>query len=180
MVELRPPPVPPPARPPARPPAGPPTPPSPPAVRVLTIVLCVLLGLIALVGAAIVVVVAAGDDPGPGPGPDPTESTSQSVPAGQDEQAIAGAEAIAQGAESYAGTYGYGPSVDDALPTGLLAQFVDPWPTNPYTGQPMTQGTAPGDYVFHTAISMGDGEEYLGYVDVYLSTGETYSAPFEY
>ena len=31
-----------------------------------------------------------------------------------------------------------------------LADYVDNWPTNPYTGQPMTQGTGPGDFSYST------------------------------
>jgi hypothetical protein len=29
-----------------------------------------------------------------------------------------------------------------------VGQYVDKWPTNPYTGQPMTQGTTPGDFSY--------------------------------
>lgn len=126
----------------------------------------VLVGLFAL-GAVVVLVVAAMLS-GPGGGGD------------QDAEARAGAEAIAQAAEDFAGNYGYGPSVDDARPDGALAEFTDPWPTNPFTGEPMTPGSGAGDYTFYTATSMGDGQEYLGYVYVVLSTGAVYAAPYEY
>ena len=29
-----------------------------------------------------------------------------------------------------------------------LADYVSQWPTNPYTGQPMSQGTGPGDFTY--------------------------------
>lgn len=136
----------------------------------------------AVVAAIVVTVVAviaivANDRNGPGPGPSPTPVVSGAT---MDDQVRAGVDAIARGAEQFAGSQGYGPAVDDALPTGLLAQYVDPWPTNPYTGEPMTQGTGAGDFTFYTATSMGDGQEYLGYVQATLSTGEVYSSPFQY
>ena len=39
--------------------------------------------------------------------------------------------------------------------------YVDPWPTNPYTGAPMTEGTDPGDYSY---TNSDDGSyELVGY-----------------
>lgn len=160
------------------PPPPPPLPPSPKGMRVALVAL-IALSALAVVLATTIGIVLVVRDSGDGPGPSDGGS-SASEPASQDDQVIAGVEAIARGAEEYAGTYGYGPAVDDALPTGLLAQFVDPWPTNPYTGEPMTQGYGPGDYSFSTAISMGDGQEYLGYVTGNLSDGETYAVEFTY
>jgi hypothetical protein len=150
----------------------PPPPPPPRRTHRAALIALAALGTVAAVlGVALAIVLIVGDDRDDPP-PPPALT--------QDEQAIEGAEAIARGAELYAAEFGYGPSVDDALPTGALAQFVDPWPTNPFTGAPMAPGSSPGDYTFYTATSMGYGEEYLGYVYVTLSTGETYSAPFEY
>jgi hypothetical protein len=98
----------------------------------------------------------------------------------EDDQIIAGVEDIARGCEQFAGGNGFGPSVDDVSPEGAVASYMDAWPTNPLTGQPMRQGNQPGDFVFHTATSMCDGEEYLGYIDAVLSDGSTYSVEFEY
>ena len=47
-----------------------------------------------------------------------------------------------------------------------------PWPTNPFTGQPMTPGTAPGSYVYEQ-LSGGQGYKLTGY----LSNGLTYTVP---
>lgn len=150
-------------------PGGPPAPRPPQSPSGTTI--AVIVGLVALgvAGLLVAVAVLSGGSGGGGNGG-----------GSDDSRARAGAEAIAQAAEDFAGTYGYGPGVDDARPDGALAEFTDPWPTNPFTDEPMMPGSGSGDYTFHTATSMGVGEEYLGYVDVVLSSGEIYSAPFEY
>ncbi len=36
-----------------------------------------------------------------------------------------------------------------------FANYLDFWPTNPYTGLPMMQGTAPGDYSYSVAADRG-------------------------
>lgn len=100
--------------------------------------------------------------------------------AGGDEAVAAGAEQIARACSAYAGEYGYGPSVDDVSPEGAVAQFMNAWPTNPFTSEPMAQSTAPGDFAFYTATSMGPGQEYLGYVYGHLSDGSDYAAEFTY
>lgn len=162
------------------PPPGPPGRPPIPGMRSALIALIASVTVAVLVAGAlgIVLVVRNSDDGGSGGSSDSSSVITEASTS--DDQVKAGVEAIARGAEEFAGAYGYGPGMDDALPTGALAEFVDPWPTNPYTGEPMTQSSAPGDYSFATAISMGDGQEYLGYVTANLSTGETYSVEFTY
>jgi len=39
-----------------------------------------------------------------------------------------------------------------------MSGYADYWPTNPYTGGPMTQGTGPGDYFYEVAP---DGTSFL-------------------
>lgn len=99
---------------------------------------------------------------------------------GSDAQIRRGAEAIAEGCSAFAGAYGHGPALDDVHPYGAVAQFVSPWPTNPLTGQPMTQSYQAGDFTFSTAISMGYGEPYMGYVYGNLPDGTQYSVEFRY
>lgn len=107
----------------------------------------------------------------------PTEVTET---IGDDAIVAEGTERIAAACADYAGYYGTGPSVDDVWPYGAVAQFMDEWPTNPYSGDPMMQSDEPGDFTFATAISMGDGREYLGYVYGHLSDGTDYAAAYEY
>ena len=64
------------------------------------------------------------------------------------------------------------PAPQDVVDGGGLSQYVDPWPTNPFTGQPMTPGTSPGSYVYEQ-LSGGQGYKLTGY----LSNGLTYSVP---
>ena len=64
------------------------------------------------------------------------------------------------------------PAPQDVVEGGGLAQYVDPWPTNPFTSQPMAPGTAPGSYVYEQ-ISGGQSYKLTGY----LSNGLTYSVP---
>ena len=56
--------------------------------------------------------------------------------------------------------------------TGGVAAYVDPWPTNPYTGQPMKPGTQPGDYTYEQ-LNGGAGYKLTGYI----SNGLTYTVP---
>ena len=45
--------------------------------------------------------------------------------------------------------HGSYPPVRAVRPDGTLArQTTDPWPTNPYTGTPMTPGRQPGEYLY--------------------------------
>jgi hypothetical protein len=121
----------------------------------------------ALVALAVVVVGYAVISSGGSPG------------GGGDAAVKAGVSAIARGCSAYAGDNGSGPGVSDVRPDGAVAQYVGSWPTNPFTGGPMTPGTQPGDYHFSTAIRMPGGE-YRGYVLGVLSNGETYSVEFNY
>lgn len=154
-----------------------PVPPAQPAPRkkppiVLFVVLGVVVacGLCSCLGVGAYVLLS--------PNPDPEFPRRQQTSA--DDDVIAGAEAIARGCERFAGDNGYGPGVDDVSPYGAVAGYMDSWPENAFAGGPMQQGNEPGDFVFHTATSMGYGDEYLGYVDAVLADGSTYSVEFSY
>ena len=64
------------------------------------------------------------------------------------------------------------PPPQDVVEGGGISQYVDPWPTNPYTDQPMAPGTSPGSYVYE---QQGGGQAYK--LTGYLSDGLTYTVP---
>ena len=119
--------------------------------------------------------------PGSPPVVDPTSSgdTRTAGTGGEYDAVISGVTAIARGCSAFAGASGSGPGVDDVGPSGAVASFVVPWPTNPYTGLPMTSGNQPGDFTFHTAIHMPD-DTYTGYVYGHLDNGQDFSVEFRY
>jgi hypothetical protein len=53
------------------------------------------------------------------------------------------------------------PSASDLSPTAMTS-YIDMWPTNPYTGAPMMEGTGPGDFTYSVSP---DGLSYrlIGY-----------------
>jgi hypothetical protein len=56
--------------------------------------------------------------------------------------------------------------------SGGVAQYVNPWPTNPFTGQAMAPGTGPGGYTYEQ-LNGGQGYKLTGYLD----KGLTYTVP---
>jgi hypothetical protein len=64
------------------------------------------------------------------------------------------------------------PEPGDVTQTGGIASYVDPWPTNPYTGQPMKPGTSAGDYTYQQ-LNGGNGYQLTGYI----ANGLTYTVP---
>lgn len=60
----------------------------------------------------------------------------------------ADARMIIQAIEAYREQTGYLPAVADVTPTGALDEYLPGWPDNPFAGQPMAPGTAPGDYTY--------------------------------
>lgn len=144
-------------------------------VIVAVLALVVLGGLGLALGAANPGVISDNRSAGP------VDGTPNVAVGGGDDQIRANTQALARAIEQYAGTYGVGPSWDEVNSSGGVAQFLDPWPTNPITGSPMESVTAPspGDYKYQTAIRMPSGE-YDGYVTGYLSDGSAYSVEFKY
>lgn len=159
--------------------ATPPVPPPPaqaqppkakPPVAVFIVVGAVLLcGILACVGFGAAALFSDGD-----------VSYDPPLEFGDDAEVIAGAEAIARGCELYAADNGSCPPTDQAWSGGDLAYYVDEWPDNPFTGAPMAPTGEPGDYIYHTSTSMGDGQEYLGYVEAVLEDGSTEMVEYSY
>ncbi|GEM_PF-6470910 len=159
--------------------ATPPRPPSGPARRFPPVVIAIVAAAVLAIAVVAWRTSGSGSD-NPTPGPSVTvQDDGGGGGAGGDAAVKAGVDVIARGCREFAGANGYGPSVDDVAPDGAVAQFVPEWPTNPFTGEPMQQGQSPGDFTFHTAAKMPDGE-YFGYVDGHLADGTTYSAEYDY
>ena len=64
------------------------------------------------------------------------------------------------------------PAPADGSQSGSVAQYVNPWPTNPVTNQPMMPGTQPGNFLYEQ-LSGGQAYKLTGY----LSKGLTFSVP---
>lgn len=106
--------------------------------------------------------------PSTSPSPSPSASASQEA---QRQQAIAGIERIGGGIEKFAeqtenNMFVY-PVPADVRATGKVAEYVTPWPTNPYRPQePMKPGSTPGDYAYE---QLQGGTKYS--LVVYLDNG---------
>jgi hypothetical protein len=101
----------------------------------------------------------------------PTASPSGSPTADQD--AVANVAKLQVGIVAWAAdNNNLYPPPQDVVEGGGLAQYVSPWPTNPFTSQPMAPGTAPGNYVYEQ-LSGGQAYRLTGY----LSNGLTYAVP---
>jgi len=65
----------------------------------------------------------------------------------------------------------------NGLPTEFSA-YVKPWPTNPFTGEPMRGSYDVGNYTYHCPVRTNDRTWYLGMPDYalfgHLSTGKTF------
>ncbi len=115
--------------------------------------------------------------PSPSPSPSPTATASPSVsPSGSptaDQQVVAAIAKLQVGIVAWAAdNNNLYPAPQDVVDGGGIAQYVNPWPTNPFTSQPMAPGTAPGSYVYEQ-LSGGQAYKLTGY----LSNGLTYSVP---
>lgn len=115
--------------------------------------------------------------PSPTPSLSPTPSVSPSpsgsASASADQQVIDGIAKLQVGIVTWAtNNNNLYPAPQDVVSGGGISQFVNPWPTNPFTSQPMSPGTSPGAYVYE---QMGGGQSYK--LTGYLSNGLTYSVP---
>ena len=113
--------------------------------------------------------------PSPTTSPSPSVSPSPSASASptNDQQVVDGIAKLQVGIVTWASANNnLYPPPQDVVEGGGISQYVDPWPTNPFTGQPMTPGTAPGNYVYEQ-LSGGQGYKLTGY----LSNGLTYTVP---
>jgi hypothetical protein len=59
-----------------------------------------------------------------------------------------GIHSIQVGVQSWAVDHGAAYPDPSRVSESGLRSYVDIWPTNPYTGLPMSQGTAPGDFTY--------------------------------
>jgi hypothetical protein len=61
----------------------------------------------------------------------------------------AGVVAVSAGVGLYLGEHGTLPA---AATRDVIGQYVDPWPTNPWSHKDMTQGAGKGDYTYTPAF----------------------------
>lgn len=109
----------------------------------------------------------------PSPSLSPSTSPSASPTAGTDQQVIDAIVKLQTGVTTWAtNNNNLYPAPADVGEAGGVASYVDPWPTNPYTGQPLKPGTQPGDYTYEQ-LSGGAGYKLTGYI----SNGLTYTVP---
>ncbi|HOT23757.1 MAG TPA: hypothetical protein PLK79_04895 [Thermoleophilia bacterium] len=104
----------------------------------------------------------------PSPSPSPTTTDTAAL----DRQVIDGLTAINNGIVAWsAANGGVYPTTDQVTATGAVAGYVSTWPTNPYTGRPMSPGTGTGDYTYE---QLDGGRRYR--LTGYLSSG-TFTIP---
>jgi hypothetical protein len=109
----------------------------------------------------------------PTPTLSPSSSPSASPSAGTDQQVIDAIVKLQTGVITWStNNNNLYPMPAEVTQTGGVAAFVNPWPTNPYTGQPMKPGTEPGDYIYEQ-LNGGAGYKLTGYI----SNGLTYTVP---
>lgn len=107
------------------------------------------------------------------PSPTGSPSPSGSPSASPDQQVIDAIVKIQVGVITWAtNNNNLYPASAEVSQSGGVAQFVDPWPVNPLTNQPMTPGTQPGNYTYEQ-LNGGQGYKLTGY----LSKGLTYTVP---
>ena len=124
--------------------------------------------------------VTPSSSPSPTQTPSPTVSPSTSPSASpspssstEPQQVIDGIDRIQAGIMTWsANNNGLYPQAQDVTQNGGVAEFVDPWPANPYNGQPMKPGTGPGEYIYEQ-LNGGAAYQLTGYV----SGGLTYTVP---
>jgi hypothetical protein len=103
----------------------------------------------------------------------PTSSPSASPSPGTDQQVIDAIIRLQTGVITWStNNNNLYPTPTDVSEAGGVATYVDPWPTNPYSGQPMKPGTQPGDYTYEQ-LSGGAGYKLTGYT----GNGLTYTVP---
>jgi len=111
--------------------------------------------------------------PSASPTSSPSSSPSASPSAGADQQVIDAIDKLQTGVITWAtNNNNLYPTPTDVSQAGGIAAYVDPWPTNPYTSQPMKPGTQPGDYTYEQ-LNGGAGYKLTGYI----SNGLTYTVP---
>ena len=93
--------------------------------------------------------------------PQPEATGQQDPNAQQNDKIIEGVHVLQVAVQSWAVDHqDLYPTVDEVVSTGEFATYVQSWPTNPLTGQPMAPGTGPGDYTYEQT---GQSFELTGY-----------------
>jgi len=129
--------------------------------------------IVPLARVAALVPVSPSASPSVTPTASPTVSPSASPTADPDQQVIDAITKLQTGVITWStNNNNLYPMPAEVSATGGVAGYVDPWPTNPYTGQPMKPGTQPGDYTYEQ-LNGGAGYKLTGYI----SKGLTYSVP---
>jgi hypothetical protein len=129
--------------------------------------------IVPLTRVAALVPVAPSASPSVTPTTSPTASPSASPSAATDQQVIDAITKLQTGVITWsANNNNLYPMPFEVTETGGVAAYVTPWPTNPYTGQPMKPGTQPGDYTYEQ-LNGGAGYKLTGFI----SKGLTYTVP---
>ena len=118
--------------------------------------------IVAVVSTAIVVYSLARSTTGD------VKTPTADISIAKDQAATSDVENIKLGIESYMATNGALPPAADQA---TLGQFVDPWPSNPWTKAPMQPGAGVGDYTY----TPGTGSSFS--IVVHLSGGISVPAP---
>lgn len=109
----------------------------------------------------------------PSPTLSPSSSPSASPSAGTNQKVIDAIVKLQTGVITWStNNNNLYPAPAEVTQTGGVAAYVNPWPTNPYSGQPMKPGTQPGDFTYEQ-LNGGAGYKLTGYI----SNGLTYTVP---
>ena len=108
----------------------------------------------------------------PSGSPSPTPSPTGTDTAQYDEQVAAAIVQIQVGVLNWATDNGGYPPVEQVTADAGVGQYVTPWPTNPFTGQPMVAGDQPGDYTYE---QLEGGQAYR--ITGHLANGLPYTVP---
>jgi hypothetical protein len=125
------------------------------------------------VAALVPVSPSASPTASPSTSPSSSSSPSPTPSAGADQQIIDAITKLQTGVITWStNNNNLYPAPIEVTQTGGVAAFVNPWPTNPFTSQPMKPGTQPGDYTYEQ-LNGGAGYKLTGYI----SKGLTYTVP---
>ncbi len=102
----------------------------------------------------------------------PTPSPTGTDTAANDQAVVDGIISIQVGILDWRGANGAFPPPEEVAQSGGVGEYVSPWPTNPFTGQPMAPGDQPGDYTYEQ-LSGGQGYRLVGH----LANGFTFTVP---
>jgi hypothetical protein len=149
--------VPPTGGPPAPPPA--PRPRRPIDVPLVTVVAIAAVAVVALVVAVLLIVRDVGGGDGDGSSAPIVQPTVQNERVNSS-HVKEGIHSLQIGIQSYA--VDHDDTYPDRADQATIGYAIDVWPTNPWTGEPMHEGTDPGDYAY-SRLDGGTSFELVGY-----------------